>query len=83
MPVDCTNPAISEQELINSLLVKIVSGPNAGLQGLRVKRVSVSAAIIEPVIGCANIPLGNGEYWKRAIGLSADNKPAIILIEES
>lgn len=79
--VTCDNPSISEQELLNSLLVR---DTDSSAVGLRVKFVSADAADIEPVIGCTTIPLLNSEQILRyAVGLSDSGKPAIIFIEEA
>lgn len=79
MPIDCTNPGISLNELMNSLLVKT----NTGVKGLRVKMVSASAANIEPVIGCATFNLSDTDVVRHAIGLTTSGKPCLILIEET
>jgi hypothetical protein len=79
MAIDCTNPHISMQELLNSLLVK----DDAGNIGLRVKRVSAAAADITQVVGCAEFNLGPEMILRHAIGLSDDGKAALILIEEA
>lgn len=79
MSITCNNPHISEQELINSLLVRT----NTGVVGLRTRRVSATAANITPLIGCAEFNLGNEMVMRYAIGLSVSGKPAIILIEEA
>lgn len=79
MPIDCTNPSISLNELMNSLLVKTATG----VKGLRVKRVSAAAADITPAIACATVNLSDTDVIRMAIGLSDDNKPCLILIEES
>ena len=78
MPIDCNNPSVSLNEIMNSILVK--TGTSTGL---RVKRVVAAAAAIEPVIGCAEFNLSDTEVIRRSIGLSASGKPALILIEES
>lgn len=79
MPVNCDNISISEQELLNSLLVRT----NTGAVGLRVRRISAAAGNIEPVIGCAEFLLDNQTVLRHAIGLSVSGEPALILIEES
>lgn len=79
MAVTCDNPQISGEELLASLLVKT----NLGVTGLRVKRVSASAANIEPVIGCAEFNLGMDMILRYAVGLSTAGEPALILIEEA
>lgn len=79
MAIDCTNPHISMQELLNSLLVK----DDAGNTGLRVKRVSAAAEDITQVVGCAEFNLGPEMILRHAIGLSDDGKAALILIEEA
>lgn len=79
MPIDCNNPHISLNELMNSLLVKDA----AGNRGLRVKRVSAAAANITPVVACATYNLSDTDVIRWAIGLSDDGKPALILIEET
>lgn len=83
MAVDCNDIGISAQAIKNSLLAKVASGPNEGAQGLRVKRVSASAAAIEPVIGCAEFNLGDEQILRLAVGLSTSGEPALILIEEA
>ena len=79
MAIDCTNLTISDEELINGLLVKT----NTGFTGLRTRRVSASAANITPVIGSAEFNFSNGTILRHAIGLSVSGQPAIILIEEA
>ena len=64
---------------MNSLLVKT----NTGVTGLRCRRVSATAADITPAIACATVNLSDTDVVRMAIGLSADNKPCIILIEEA
>ena len=77
--MDCNNPQVGENELLNSLLVKT----NTGVYGIRVKRVSAAAANITPVIACGQVNLPNEQIFRYAIGLSTSGKPAPILIEES
>lgn len=79
MAIDCTNIAISDEELINSLLVRT----NLGVTGIRIKRVSAAAADIEPVVGCAEFNLGQSMILRYAIGLSTSGEPALIFIEEA
>lgn len=79
MAIDCTNPHISMQELLNSLLVK----DDAGNTGLRVKRVSAAARDITQVVGCAEFNLGPEMILRHAIGLTTSGQPALILIEEA
>ena len=83
MSITCTHPGISSEELVNGLFVKVTTGPDAGTEGLRVKRISAAAADIEPVVGCAEFNLAGMEIIRRAIGLSDSGKPALILIEET
>lgn len=79
MAIDCNNPHISLNELMNSLLVKT----NTGVKGLRVKRVTAAAANITPVVACATYNYSDTDVIRMAIGLSDDGKPALILIEET
>lgn len=79
MALDCNNPQIGENELLNSILVKT----NTGVYGIRVKRVSATAGNIEPVIACGQVNLPNEQIFRYAIGLSTSGEPALILIEES
>ena len=79
MAIDCTNIAISDDELINSLLVRT----NLGVTGIRIKLVSAAAANIEPVVGCAEFNLGGSMILRYAIGLSTAGEPALIFIEEA
>lgn len=79
MALDCNNPHIGLNELLNSILVKT----NTGVYGLRVKRVSAAAANIDPVIACGEVNLPNEQIFRYAIGLSKSGEPALILIEES
>ena len=79
MAIDCTNLAISDEELMNSLLVRTA----AGVTGIRSKTVTAAAADIEPVVGCAEFNMGGSMILRHAIGLSVSGQPAIILIEEA
>jgi hypothetical protein len=79
MAIDCNNPHISQEELVNSLLVRT----NLGVTGIRIKRVTAAAANIEPVIGCAEYNLGDEMILRYAIGLSTSGEPALIFIEEA
>lgn len=83
MAVDCNDIAISAEQIKNSLLVKVASGPNEGAIGFRTKRITVAAAIIEPVVGCAEFNLGDDQMLRMAVGLSDSGEPALILIEEA
>lgn len=80
MAVTFDDIGISAQALKNSLLAKVTA---TGVIGLRVKRVSAAAAGIEPVIGCAELNVGDEQILRMAIGLSVSGEPALILIEES
>lgn len=79
MAINCTNIAISDDELINGLLVRT----NLGVTGIRIKRVTAAAADIEPVVGCAEFNLGGSMILRYAIGLSTSGEPALIFIEEA
>jgi len=79
MAIDCTNIAISDDELINSLLVRT----STGVTGIRSKTVTAAAADIEPVVGCAEFNLGGSMILRYAIGLSTSGEPALIFVQES
>ena len=79
MAIDCTNLAISDEELMNSLLVRTA----AGVTGIRSKTVTAAAADIEPVIGSAEFNFSNGTILRHAIGLSTSGEPALIFVQES
>lgn len=81
--VDCNDIAISAQQIKNSLLVKVTTGPDAGAIGFRTKTISAAAADIEPVIACAEFNYGDDQMLRMAVGLSDSGKPALILIEET
>ena len=79
MAIDCTNLTISDEELMNSLLVRTA----AGVTGIRSKTVTAAAADIEPVVGCAEFNLGGSMILRYAIGLSTSGEPALIFVQES
>lgn len=76
----CPEVSIDPQQLKNSLLVKRTSD---NVVGFRVKIIDVAESAIEPLIGCAEFNLGDGQMVRYGIGLNNNGNAAIILFNEA
>lgn len=77
--IACTNPHISLDELVNSLLVQDTSGN----VGLRIVRTSEAAANIIDVKACGNPNMSMEDVIRNAIVADSEGKPALMLVEST
>lgn len=76
--INCGNPNISLEELWNSILVTL----DDGTTGLRYIEVSAAANTINENPACGGVPLAPQEIIRRAFGVTATGKTALVLIRE-
>lgn len=77
--ISCVDPNISLDQLYNSILVRL----DDGTVGLRVINVSAAANTINEHPECGAPPLPIEQVFRRAFGLTATGKTALVLIEET
>jgi len=77
--IGCTNPTISDEELLNSLLVVTA----AGVTGIRIVPISAAAADISLAVNCEGPLKSLSQILRESIGLTASGEPGLVLIQES
>lgn len=79
-PADCTTDvSIAPKVILNSLLARVTA---TGEIGIRSKTISAADSATEPVIGCAEFNVDEGQIIRLAVGLTdADQLPCLIFIE--
>lgn len=74
--VSCTNPHISEGELMNSLIAKDAEGT----VGIRTKIIDIAAEDLEDYLSCGNPPIKSMlDFMKATIGLDSEGKACLVL----
>lgn len=77
--LSCVDPNISLDQLLNSILVKL----DDGTTGLRYIEVDAAAATINEHPECGAPGLAPEQIFRRAFGLTATGKTALVLIRET